>query len=114
MGFTQTEKALDQTPSEACVEDLSTTIADKTNLANLITSLKSELAAANALLKVKETECNEFRNQLTRSTTQSTDAKKRFTSLEKQCENYRETVRALQNAKNIFLFIFVYFLDKTS
>lgn len=94
MGFKQIETSLCETVATTSEDDSATTTsaANKTNLENLITSLKSELAAANALLKVKESECTEFNVKVKRSATESLETNKRFASFEKQCENYRETV----------------------
>lgn len=76
----------------ASVEELSTAIADKTHLANLITSLKSELATTTALLKIKESEFNEAKEQLTRHKGELKESNKQVELLGIQCANYRQTV----------------------
>lgn len=86
------------TVDSTSVEEFATAIADKTHLANLISSLKSELASANALLKIKEKESKEAKEQLKRAKDDLNGTKKRLELLEKQCETYRQTVRM----KNIF------------
>lgn len=77
--------------------ECTTAIADKTHLANLITSLKTELATANSLLKMKEKECNDSKEHFKRNASELRDSRKRIVTMEKQNENYRETV-------NIFSF----------
>lgn len=78
--------------------ECTTAIADKTHLANLITSLKTELATASSLLKMKEKECNDSKEHFKRNASELRDARKRIVTMEKQSENYRETV----NIKYIF------------
>lgn len=92
MVLKQVGKTVNATVDNASVEDYATAIADKTHLANLITSLKSELASANALLKIKEKDCSEAKELLKRSKEDSNDAKYRVELLEKQCDTYRQTV----------------------
>lgn len=89
MGYKQVGKSVGSTTD---VEEFSSAIADKTHLANLITSLKSELASANALLKSKEQDYNEAKEQVTQFKDDLSAANRRVASLEKQCENYRQTV----------------------
>lgn len=95
MGFKQVGKTVNSTVESTSVDEFSTAIADKTHLANLISTLKSELASANALLKIKEKDYHEAKEQMKRFKCDVTDANKRGTLLEKQCENYRQTVRIL-------------------
>lgn len=92
MGYKQVGKSNGSTTDSANVEEFPSAIADKTHLANLITSLKSELASANALLKSKEHDHNEANEQVTRFKDDLGEANTRMASLEKQCENYRQTV----------------------
>lgn len=92
MGYTQIGKTVGSAVESASVEEFSTAIADKTHLANLITTLKSELASANALLKIKEKDYHEAKEQLEQFKGDLSDANKRVSILEKQCENYRQTV----------------------
>lgn len=93
MGYKQVGKTVSSTVESATVEEFSTAIADKTHLANLITTLKSELASTNALLKIKEKDYHDATAQLTRYKGDLSDANKRVSLLEKQCENYKQTVR---------------------
>lgn len=93
MGYKQVSKMIgSMDDSTARAEEVSTVIADKTHLANLITSLKSEMASANALLKSKENDYNEAKLQVNRFKNDLSDANKRIVALEKQCEQYRQTV----------------------
>lgn len=92
MGFKQIEKSVNSSIDNSSNGEISTAIADKTHLANLITSLKSELASANALLKTKENDCHYLNNQLECKEKELVENKKRLNQLEIQCENYRETV----------------------
>lgn len=95
MDFTQISKTSSNSEVATAVapsEKFTTAIADKTHLANLISSLKSELASANSLLKLKEKECSDSKEQFKRNATELRDARKRITAMEKQSENYRETV----------------------
>ncbi|XP_055302935.1 uncharacterized protein LOC129568714 isoform X2 [Sitodiplosis mosellana] len=93
----QVGKTVKSTAESASVEDFSTAIADKTHLANLITTLKSELASANALLKIKEKDYHEAKDQLKQSKGDLSDANKRVSMFEKQCENYRQTIEHLED-----------------
>lgn len=96
MGYKQVGNTVNSTVDSASVEEFSTAIADKTHLANLITTLKSELASTNALLKIKEKDYNEAKEQITHFKNDMTDANKRVALLQKQCENYRQTVRTVK------------------
>lgn len=91
MGYKQVGKTVDSSET-ASVEEYSTAIADKTHLANLISTLKSELASANALLKNKENDYHEAKENLKRYKSDLSNANKRVQILEKQCENYRQNV----------------------
>lgn len=93
MGYKQVGKTVSSTVESATVEEFTTAIADKTHLANLITTLKSELASANALLKIKEKDYHDAKEQLKHFKGDLNDANKRVSMLEKQCDNYRQTVR---------------------
>lgn len=102
MGYKQVSKTTgsmdDQSDGNSAeADEVSTVIADKTHLANLISSLKSEMASANALLKSKEHDYNEAKMQVNRFKDDLTDANKRMAALEKQCEQYRQTVSASNN-----------------
>lgn len=94
MGYKQISKMIGSTDdsSNATPDEVTTVIADKTHLANLITTLKSEMASANALLKSKETDYNEAKLQVNRFKDDLSDANKRIVVLENQCEQYRQTV----------------------
>lgn len=119
MGYTQIGKTVGSAVESASVEEFSTAIADKTHLANLITTLKSELASANALLKIKEKDYHEAKEQLKQFKGDLSDANKRVSILEKQCENYRQTVSSptLIYKKSILNVNFTkknaFFLDQT-
>lgn len=94
MGFKQVGKPVGSSSVDsATVEEFSTAIADKTHLANLITTLKSELASTNALLKIKEKDYHDAKEQLKQLKGENSDANQRVAILEKQCENYRLNVR---------------------
>lgn len=93
MVLKQVGKPDSPTVDSTSVEEFATAIADKTHLANLISSLKSELASANALLKIKEKESKEAKEQLKRAKDDLNGTNKRLELLEKQCETYRQTVR---------------------
>lgn len=85
-------------PSElGKVENGSTIIADKTHLANLITTLKSELTMANSVLEIRESDCHHLNQQLEHKEKEHSDTKKRMVHIEKQCDNYRETVNSSLN-----------------
>lgn len=101
MGFKQIEKSINSSIENSSNGEISTAIADKTHLANLITSLKSELASANALLKTKENDCRHLKDQLDGK--EFVDGEKRLNQLETECENYRETVR--ENSKIFCAFL---------
>lgn len=73
-------------------DNASTVIADKAHLANLITTLKSELAMANSVLVIREKDCVTMNDQLEHKEKEHSDTKKRLVHLDKQCDNYRETV----------------------
>lgn len=96
MGYKQVSKTMgsmdDHDENSSTADEVSTVIADKTHLANLISSLKSEMASANALLKSKEHDYNEAKTQVNRFKDDLNDANKRMAALEKQCEQYRQTV----------------------
>lgn len=96
MGYKQVSKTMgsmdDHDENGSTADEVSTVIADKTHLANLISSLKSEMASANALLKSKEHDYNEAKTQVNRFKDDLNDANKRMAALEKQCEQYRQTV----------------------
>lgn len=96
MGYKQVSKTInsmdDHGDNNVTADEVSTVIADKTHLANLITSLKSEMASANALLKSKEHDYNEAKMQVNRFKDDLNDANKHIAALEKQCEQYRQTV----------------------
>lgn len=109
MDFTQIGKMSSSDVEVAPVENYITAIADKTHLANLITTLKSELATANSLLKVKEKECSDAREQFKRNATELRDTRKRIAVVEKQSENYRETVRIFYLLLNLQVDIIFYF-----
>lgn len=97
MGYKQVGKTIgSMDDSNETADGVSTVIADKTHLANLITSLKSEMASANALLKSKEHDYNEAKMQVNRFKDDLNDANKRIVTLEKQCEQYRQTVSKLK------------------
>lgn len=83
---------MDEQADMIAIKNYSTAIADKTHLANLITTLKSELATANALLKAKEEEYLETARQLNQRNIDILDANKRYKMLEKQCAADCETV----------------------
>lgn len=95
MGYKQVGEMVGSTTDSAVVEGNSTIVADKTHLANLIATLKSELASANALLKSKEEDCNAAKEQVQRFKGDLGEANQRVTTLEKQCENYRQTVSSM-------------------
>lgn len=97
MGYKQIGMGVGTTVDGATLEEFSIAIADKTHLANLITTLKSELASANALLKIKEKDYHDAKEQLKLLKGNLSDANHRVDSLEKQCENYRFTVSELKN-----------------
>lgn len=104
MGYKQVSKTVvgsmdAHDDNNATADEVSTVIADKTHLANLITSLKSEMASANALLKSKEHDYNEAKMQVNRFKDDLNDANKRITVLEKQCEQYRQTVSVKRSIK---------------
>lgn len=104
MGYKQVSKTVvgsmdAHDDTNATADEVSTVIADKTHLANLITSLKSEMASANALLKSKEHDYNEAKMQVNRFKDDLNDANKRITVLEKQCEQYRQTVSVKRSIK---------------
>lgn len=92
MGYKQVGKNGSSALDSASVDEFSTAIADKTHLANLITTLKSELASANALLKIKEKDYSDAKEQLKRFKGDLSEANNRSATLEKQCANYRQTV----------------------
>lgn len=103
MGFKQVNKTIESMDDKnATTDEVSTVIADKTHLANLITSLKSEMASANALLKSKENDYNEAKMQVNRAKDDLSDANKRIVVLEKQCDQYRQTVSV---TKSIAIFL---------
>lgn len=84
---------MDQQSSEMiAVTNFSTAAADKTHLANLIRTLKTELSTANAMLKAKEEECMEITRQLNQRNCEILDAGKRYKMLEKQCAAECKTV----------------------
>lgn len=74
------------------LDNATTVIADKTHLANLIATLKSELAMANSVLEIREKDCVTMNDQLQHKEKEHSDTKKRMVHLDKQCDNYRETV----------------------
>lgn len=80
------------------VENDSAIIADKTHLASLITTLKSELAMANSVLEIRESDCHNLNQQLEHKEKEHSDTKKRMVHIEKQCDNYRETVNSNLNS----------------
>lgn len=86
-------------------DECTTVIADKTHLANLITSLKTELSTANFLLKMKEKECNDSKEHFKRNANELRDARKRIATMEKQSENYRETVNIFPTIYCIIIYI---------
>lgn len=92
MGYKQVGESVSSTTENTTTDENPTAIADKTHLANLISSLKSELASTTALLNSKEHDFNEAKQQLTRFKGDLNDANQRMVSMEKQCENYRQTV----------------------
>ncbi|XP_031622706.1 spindle pole body component 110-like isoform X2 [Contarinia nasturtii] len=92
----QVGKTVGSTVDSATAEEFTTAIADKTHLANLITTLKSELSSTNALLKIKEKDFNDAKEQLKRMKGDHSDANQRVALLEKQCENYRLTIKQLE------------------
>lgn len=92
MGYNKQVGTVGSTTDNATVEENSTAVADKTHLANLIATLKSELASANALLKSKEQDFSEAKEQMQRVKGDLSEANIRVAALEKQCENYRQTV----------------------
>lgn len=104
MDLKQITKTTGSTSEIAAIENFTTAVADKTHLANLITSLKSELATATSLLKLKEKECHDSKEQFKRNASELRDARKRIAAMEKQNENYRETVRKAP----IFFFLFIF------
>lgn len=77
------------------VENGSAIIADKAHLANLITTLKSELAMANSVLEIRESDCHNLNQQMEHKEKEHSDTKKRMVHIEKQCDNYRETVNSI-------------------
>lgn len=89
-------------------ENASTVIADKTHLANLIATLKSELAMANSVLEIREQDCNSLNGQLEHKEREHSETKKRLVHLEKQCDNYRETVGIQQfpNEANVIALVY--------
>lgn len=93
MVLKQVAKPDSSTVDSTSVEEFATAIADKTHLANLISSLKSELASANALLNIKEKESKEAKQHSKRAKDDLNESNKRLELLEKQCETYRQTVR---------------------
>lgn len=106
MVLKQVGKSANSTANDASKEEFATAIADKTHLANLITSLKSELASANAILKIKEQETKEAKEQLKRTKDDLSGANKRVELLEKQCETYRQTVWILYLLQSLACFVF--------
>lgn len=112
MGYKQVGMGVGTTVDGATVEEFSIAIADKTHLANLITTLKSELASANALLKIKEKDYQDAKEQLKLLRGNLSDANHRVDSLEKQCENYRFTVSELRNLLDKCRSIFFSFRTK--
>lgn len=84
------------------VENASTVIADKTHLADLIATLKSELTMANSVLEIREKDCINLNDQLAHKEKEHSETKKRLVHLEKQCDNYRETVSAHSVATCIY------------
>lgn len=110
MGYKQVGKTVNSTTETASVEEYSTAIADKTHLANLITTLKSELASTNALLKNKEKDYHEAKEQLKRFKGDLSDAYKQVEILEKQCENYRLNVSDILEIVCEFSLIKLYFV----
>lgn len=95
MGYKQVGDAIGATGDNLGNVDEVSAIADKTHLANLITSLKSELASANALLANKKRDCDEAKEHGRRAKGDLNEANKRVSAFEKQCENYRQTVSIL-------------------
>lgn len=104
MGYKQVSKTMgsmdDHDENSSTADEVSTVIADKTHLANLISSLKSEMASANALLKSKEHDYNEAKTQVNRFKDDLNDANKRMAALEKQCEQYRQTVSVRKSSES--------------
>lgn len=93
MGYKQVSKTIgSMDDNNATPDEVSTIIADKTHLANLISALKSEMSSTNELLKSKEHDYNEAKMQVNRFKDDLNDANKRIVALEKQCEQYRQTV----------------------
>lgn len=102
MVLKQVGKAAPPTVDGTSVDEFATAIADKTHLANLITSLKSELASANTLLKIKEKESKDAKEHLKRAKDDLTDANKGVELLERQCESYRQSVR-IKHSQQIYI-----------
>lgn len=95
MEFRQIDNQLmdDQSLEMIAIKNYTSAAADKTHLANLIRTLKSELSTSNAMLKAKEEECMEYSRQLNQRNCELLDAGKRYKMLEKQCAAECETVR---------------------
>lgn len=105
MNFHQSDSQLmaQQSLEMIAIKSYTTAAADKTHLANLIRTLKSELSTSNAMLKAKEEECMEISRQLNQRNGELLDAGKRYKMLEKQCAAECETVTKKPNRFQIWI-----------